>query len=129
MTTSTMENQESVTVPETPQPPKKANVTARKPRVAPTKANAAHKASHAKQGRKAAHKAATAARVRPGSKTAKVLALVRQSEGANLKRLVKATGWQPHSVRGFLSGLGKKMGLKIGSRKTENGERVYSLAK
>jgi hypothetical protein len=33
-------------------------------------------------------------------------------------------------VRGFLSGtLGKKMGLKIESSKTNNGQRLYSLAK
>jgi hypothetical protein len=43
---------------------------------------------------------------------------------------MKATGWQSHSVRGFLSGtLGKKMGLKIESSKTNDGERVYCLAK
>jgi len=43
---------------------------------------------------------------------------------------MKATDWQAHSVRGFLSGtLGKKMGLKIVSSKTNDGERVYSLVK
>ena len=45
-----------------------------------------------------------------------------------LAQLMKATGWQAHSVRGFLSGaLGKKMGLKIESQKQENGERAYSV--
>jgi hypothetical protein len=44
--------------------------------------------------------------------------------------IMKATDWQAHSVRGFISGtLGKKMGLKIESTKREDGERVYSLAK
>jgi hypothetical protein len=33
-----------------------------------------------------------------------VLELVKRSSGATLKHLVKATGWQPHCVRGFLSG-------------------------
>jgi hypothetical protein len=43
---------------------------------------------------------------------------------------MKATDWQAHSVRGFISGtLGKKMGLKVESTKREDGERVYSLAK
>ena len=44
------------------------------------------------------------------------------------KELMAATGWQPHSVRGFISGtLGKKMGLTVVSAKGENGERTYSI--
>jgi hypothetical protein len=81
---------------------------------------------------KAAHNgaAATADRVRKGSKNAKVLELVNRSGGATLKHIMKATGWRAHSARGFLSGtLGKKMGLKIKSTKTDDGDRVYSLAK
>jgi hypothetical protein len=43
---------------------------------------------------------------------------------------MKFTGWQPHSVRGFVSGsLGKKMGLTVASTKREDGERVYKIAK
>jgi hypothetical protein len=123
MTTSTVENREPITAPE---PPKRAKGAAPKPRVAPAKAKLAHKDSQAKK----AAKAATAPRVRQGSKTAKVLTLLQQSGGVTLKRLMKATGWQPHSVRGFLSGtLGKKMGLRIESRKTHDGERIYSVGK
>ena len=123
MTTSTVENRESVTAPETPEPPKRAKGAAPKPRVAPAKVKPAHKDSQAK-------KAAKAPRVRQGSKTAKVVTLLQQSGGVTLKRLMKATGWQPHSVRGFLSGtLGKKMGLRIESRKTHDGERLYSVGK
>ena len=133
MTTSTIANREpaQATATEKPEPPKKAKVAAPKPRVTPAKAKSANKTTPAKKGAKAAHKAAaTADRVRPGSKTAKVLDLVKRSGGATLKHLMKATGWQAHSVRGFLSGtLGKKMGLKIESSKTNGGERVYSLAK
>jgi hypothetical protein len=67
---------------------------------------------------------------RPGSKTAKVLGLLRRSGGATGKELQKATGWQAHSVRGFLSGaLGKKMGLTVTSSKTADGERRYFLKK
>jgi len=41
---------------------------------------------------------------------------------------MEVTGWQAHSVRGFLSGsLGKKMGLKIESSKREDGARAYAL--
>ena len=67
---------------------------------------------------------------REGSKTAKVLDLLRRPDGATLKEIMKATGWQPHSVRGFISGaLGKKMGLTVESTKREDGERVYTLPK
>jgi len=130
MTTSTIENREPAQAAASePEPPKKAKVAAPKPRVRPAKAKSANKTTPAKKGAKAAHKA-TAARVRQGSKTAKVLELVKRSGGATLKHIMKATGWQAHSVRGFLSGtLGKKMGLKIESSKTNDGERVYSLAK
>jgi hypothetical protein len=41
---------------------------------------------------------------------------------------MKATGWQAHSVRGFISGMGKKMSLKVESTKREDGERVYHIA-
>jgi uncharacterized protein DUF3489 len=45
-----------------------------------------------------------------------------------MKELLKATGWQAHSVRGFLSrAIGKKMGLAVTSTKTEDGERSYSV--
>jgi hypothetical protein len=41
---------------------------------------------------------------------------------------MKATGWQAHSVRGFLSGtIAKKMGLAVKSEKRAGGERVYSI--
>jgi hypothetical protein len=40
---------------------------------------------------------------------------------------MKATSWQAHSVRGFLSTAAKKHGLKIESTKTEAGDRVYQL--
>ena len=134
MTTSTMANREpaQATATEKPQPPKTAKVAAPKPHVRPTKAKSANKTTPAKKGAKAAHKAvaATPDRVRQGSKTAKVLELVKRSGGATLKHLMKATGWQPHSVRGFLSGtLGKKMGLRIESHKTDDGERTYSVGK
>jgi hypothetical protein len=43
---------------------------------------------------------------------------------------MSVTGWQAHSVRGFISGtLGKKMGLTVVSIKAENGDRTYSISK
>src|SRR5260370_26544950 len=65
---------------------------------------------------------------REGSKKADVLALLRREGGVTLPELMTATGWQAHSVRGFLSGaLGKKMGLTVESAKREDGTRVYSI--
>jgi hypothetical protein len=66
---------------------------------------------------------------RPGTKAAKILSLLQRPGGASLPDLRKATGWQAHSVRGFLSGaLRKKMGLRIHSVK-RNGERIYRVTK
>ena len=57
-----------------------------------------------------------------------MLDLLKRPGGASLKELMKATGWQPHSVRGFLSGtLKKKMGLKLESSRGEGEERAYHL--
>jgi hypothetical protein len=63
---------------------------------------------------------------RRGSKTAKILDLLKRPGGVTLKELIKATGWQAHSVRGFLSGaIGKKMGIRVESSKRPDGERSY----
>jgi Protein of unknown function (DUF3489) len=76
----------------------------------------------------AAHKRTEAPAGRKGSKTAKILRLLRRSDGASLAELTKATGWQPHSMRGFLSGAVKaKMRLKITSIKRDDGERAYRV--
>ena len=62
-----------------------------------------------------------------GTKSETVLALLRRPGGATLMALMAATGWQAHSLRGFISGqLSKKMRLKVKSVKRE-GERVYSI--
>jgi hypothetical protein len=54
--------------------------------------------------------------------------LLKRPGGASARELLKATGWQPHSLRGFLSGtVGKKMQFALTSTKGEDDERVYSL--
>ena len=64
----------------------------------------------------------------PGTKAALILACLRRPKGASLKELVTATGWQPHSIRGFLSGVvAGKMGLKIKSIKHASSDRRYSV--
>ena len=69
---------------------------------------------------------ATAAR---STKTEKALALLRRPKGVTVAELSKATGWQEHSVRGFMSGtLKKRKGLQIVSEKTDNGARRYRIA-
>jgi hypothetical protein len=80
------------------------------------------------RSRKAATPDRQAAPAREGSKKAQVLELLRRPEGATLAALQEATGWQAHSVRGFLSGsLGKKMGLKVTRLKRDDGASVYAL--
>jgi len=64
---------------------------------------------------------------RHATKAAQVIALLEQPEGATLQAIMKVTGWQAHSVRGFVSGqLGKKLGLRTRSFK-RGGERVYKM--
>lgn len=59
-----------------------------------------------------------------------MLVLLQRPGGATLSELMTASGWQAHSLRGFLSGtIDKKMGLKVESAKREDGTRVYSVAK
>jgi len=85
----------------------------------------------AKAGKKATKPAPAkeASTPRAESKGAKILALISRPKGASLAEIQKATGWQAHSVRGFLSTAAKKHALKIESTKTEAGDRVYQAKK
>ena len=66
---------------------------------------------------------------RDGSKVEVVLSLLRQPGGTNSQSIMEATGWQSHSVRGFISGVvGKKMGLVVTSNNGADGERRYSIS-
>ncbi len=115
--------------------PKASKKAARAPRrapVAPAKGKAGKKATPAKKAPRGAKKAKGAKAAKPdardGSKTARILELLKRPGGVSSKELMKVTGWQPHSVRGFLSGtVGKKMGLTVTSTKSEGGERTYSV--
>jgi len=105
-------------------PTKKATAGARRANVAPKKAKSGKKAPR-QESATSAKKAAVA---REGSKAAKILDLLKRPDGATAKELMKATGWQPHSIRGFLSGtVAKKMKLTVVSAKGEDGERTYSV--
>lgn len=99
----------------------------------PTKARAAKPSAHAAPTNGKSTRRATAdaksAPPRQGSKTAKILDLLKRSGGVTLTDLVKATGWKPNSVRGFLSGtIGKKMAIPVASFKRNDGDRAYRVS-
>ena len=57
-----------------------------------------------------------------------MIAMLQAAGGATLSQLMQASGWQAHSVRGFISGtLKKKMSLRVSSAKNSDGERVYRV--
>jgi len=63
-----------------------------------------------------------------GTKQSRVLALLRSPAGATMGAMIQATGWQQHSVRGFLAGVvRKRLKLKLTSKKLD-GNRVYQIS-
>ena len=97
----------------------------RTPRVVPANAKPARKTTRSKPKSKAAPKPKS---TRQGSKTEKIVDLLKRPGGASLREIMKASGWQAHSVRGFISGtLSKKLSLTVVSAKGPDGERTYSI--
>ncbi len=67
-------------------------------------------------------------RAEAGSKQSRVIAMLQSPAGATITAMMQATGWQQHSVRGFLAGVvRKRFKLKLGSKKVD-GTRVYRVA-
>jgi hypothetical protein len=97
----------------------------------PKKAKASKKPAKAKKAaapKKPAKATKAKGAPKPGSKAEKVLEMMRRKEGATLAEIAKATDWQNHSIRGFVSGhVTKKLGLKVESTKSEAGERTYRI--
>jgi hypothetical protein len=102
------------------------------PDTSPADASGAAKGAASAQSPRKRGKAAARASVGDGkakqTKQDLVLALLRRPEGASVPEMVAATGWQPHSVRGFLSGaLKRRLGLEATGKKGEGGERRYHV--
>jgi hypothetical protein len=97
-----------------------------------TKSKPTHKVkstSATKRPRKAAnHQNSAQPKPRANSKQAEVLDLLRRPQGSTIPVIMKATGWQQHSVRGFFAGVvRKKLGLTLESDKSDSGDRVYRI--
>lgn len=92
---------------------------ASKPKSASAPARGPKPAARAKAGKRPAEA--------PATKAARVLEALHRSSGATLPDLITMTGWQAHSVRGFLSGTVKKrLGHELTSEGTGAG-RVYKI--
>jgi len=103
---------------------KKASTTPQRGDVA-KKGKPSKRAKSARKSPKRPHKTKSA---RSGSKTKKILDLLKRPGGVTAKQLMQLTGWQPHSIRGFLSGIvSKKMGLTVTSTRGDTGDRTYSV--
>jgi len=95
---------------------------------APTAPKGAKGAPKKAKATKAAKTKAGASVPREFSKKAIVIELLRRKDGASLPEIAKATDWQNHSIRGFISGaITKKMGLKVESTKDDAGVRRYRI--
>jgi hypothetical protein len=110
--------------------------------VAPAKASSKKSASPKKSALKAKKTAkgakpkkesepakATKPAAERSNKKAKVIAMMKRAKGVTLAEITDATGWQNHTVRGFVGILGTKGGETIESSKNADGERTYRIAK
>jgi len=95
--------------------------------VTPKKANAKKPAKESTpKAAKSGKPAAELKSPREGTAKARVIEMISRKGGATLDEIREATGWQPHTVRGFMSTLPKKTELKITSTRRESDKaRVY----
>jgi hypothetical protein len=73
--------------------------------------------------------AQTGAKAAGTNKKAEVIAMIKRAKGATLAEIMKATGWQKHTVRGFMSILSNKGDQRVESSKNAGGERTYRIVK
>jgi hypothetical protein len=100
-------------------------------RPAPAAKRTRKSAKNAKAAKKShpAKKADGKGKADRANKKAEVIALMKRAKGATLTEIITATGWQPHTVRGFVSLLRSKGGEKIESSKSDAGDRCYKIAR
>ena len=94
--------------------------------VAPAEAQPTAKATRAKKPAKAP--AAEPKTPRAGTKKEEVLRMLRRKNGATNAELQEAMGWQPHTVRGFISGALRRTGVAVENIKRANGDAAYRIA-
>ena len=81
------------------------------------------------RGKAAKTRKAAPTPAKSASKQDQVLVLLRRQQGASIEEIVAATDWQPHSVRGFMSGAVKRrLGIDVISEKGTDGVRRYYVA-
>ena len=106
---------------------KSATINKDSPRARPAKGAPASKAVKTARRGPTSRKADTPAR--NGTKQALLVGMLQRPDGATIEQMTAKTGWQPHSVRGAISGtLKKKLGLAVTSMKVEDRGRVYRIA-
>ena len=75
-------------------------------------------------------KAPVPAETKRNTKHQTVLRLLKRKTGASTDELKKATDWQPHSIRAYISAtIRKKLGLTVVSETTAERGRVYRIVK
>ena len=106
--------------PEETKPSQAAASMPRQRKTAAAKPRKARKASAAKSKKRAAASQ---------SKQKVVIQMLRRQSGVTIEEIIAKTGWQPHSVRGFFSGLvKKKLKLPLTSEVGKDGVRRYHIA-